>query len=127
MGQQLRELGLIPDLILSSTALRAATTATLVAEACGFDGDLHETAELYLASPGTIVEILGRLGDGCSRAMVVAHNPGLEELVEHCRTKIAGYKVPRELHLVDEVVRSPSGKADYRWAKSIATGQNTAT
>jgi acyl-CoA synthetase (AMP-forming)/AMP-acid ligase II len=49
--------------------------------------------------------------------------PTLEDLAEHCRTKIAGYKVPRELHLVDEVVRSPSGKADYRWAKSIATGE----
>ena len=34
-----------------------------------------------------------------------------------------GYKVPREVHLVDEVVRSPSGKADYRWAKEIATGK----
>ena len=37
--------------------------------------------------------------------------------------KIAGYKVPRELHLVEAVTRSPSGKADYRWAKSVATGE----
>ena len=37
--------------------------------------------------------------------------------------KIAGYKVPRELHLVDAVTRSPSGKADYRWAKAVATGE----
>lgn len=48
--------------------------------------------------------------------------PTLDDLVEHCRTKIARFKVPRELHLVDEVVRSPSGKADYRWAKATATG-----
>jgi hypothetical protein len=27
---------------------------------------------------------------------------------------VAGYKVPRELHVVDEIVRSPSGKPDYR-------------
>jgi hypothetical protein len=26
------------------------------------------------------------------------------------------------VHLVDEVQRSPSGKADYRWAKATATG-----
>jgi acyl-CoA synthetase (AMP-forming)/AMP-acid ligase II len=38
--------------------------------------------------------------------------------------KIAGYKVPRELHLVEAVTRSPSGKADYRWAKSVATGES---
>ena len=46
--------------------------------------------------------------------------PTLADLDQHCRTYVAGYKVPRELHLVDEVVRSPSGKPDYRWAKSLA-------
>ncbi len=55
---------------------------------------------------------------------VVAPRPGetptLADLAEHCRTKIAGYKVPRELHLVDAITRSPSGKADYRWAKQTA-------
>ena len=47
-------------------------------------------------------------------------SPTLSELDEHCRTFVAGYKVPRELHIVGEVVRSPSGKPDYRWAKAIA-------
>ena len=47
--------------------------------------------------------------------------PTLEELQEHCRTRIAGYKVPRELHLVDEIPRTPVGKPDYRWAKRLAT------
>ena len=46
--------------------------------------------------------------------------PSLAAIQEHCRTRIAGYKVPREIHVVDEVVRSPSGKPDYRWAKSVA-------
>jgi acyl-CoA synthetase (AMP-forming)/AMP-acid ligase II len=44
----------------------------------------------------------------------------LAELDAHCRTKIAGYKVPRELCLVDQVRRQPSGKPDYRWAKAAA-------
>ena len=44
----------------------------------------------------------------------------MEELGAHCRSKVAGYKVPRELHLVDEMRRSPSGKADYPWAKKLA-------
>jgi acyl-CoA synthetase (AMP-forming)/AMP-acid ligase II len=47
-------------------------------------------------------------------------SPTLESIQEHCRTKIAGYKVPRQLEVVDAVVRSPSGKPDYRWAKSVA-------
>jgi 3-oxocholest-4-en-26-oate---CoA ligase len=51
--------------------------------------------------------------------------PSLEDLAAHCRTHIAGYKVPRELVIVDDVVRSPSGKPDYRWAKSVATSRST--
>jgi acyl-CoA synthetase (AMP-forming)/AMP-acid ligase II len=43
----------------------------------------------------------------------------LEQIQDHCRAKIAGFKVPRELHVVDRVVRSPSGKPDYPWAKRV--------
>ncbi|HKY69146.1 MAG TPA: acyl-CoA synthetase [Acidimicrobiales bacterium] len=57
-------------------------------------------------------------------AVVVQPRPGttpsLDSVQEHCRTKIAGYKVPRQLHLVSEVQRSPSGKPDYRWAHEVA-------
>ena len=45
----------------------------------------------------------------------------------HCRTKVAGYKVPRQLHIVDEIARQPSGKPDYRWASAIAKGEVSAT
>jgi fatty-acyl-CoA synthase len=43
----------------------------------------------------------------------------LQELQEHARQKIAGYKVPRELRLVAAVQRTPAGKPDYRWAREI--------
>ncbi|MGK2929533.1 MAG: acyl-CoA synthetase [Acidimicrobiales bacterium] len=46
----------------------------------------------------------------------------LEDLDAHCRASLAGYKVPRELHLVDRVERSEAGKPDYRWAKAVAVG-----
>jgi 3-oxocholest-4-en-26-oate---CoA ligase len=46
--------------------------------------------------------------------------PALESIQEHCRSHVAGYKVPRELVLVDTMVRSPAGKSDYRWAKTQA-------
>jgi acyl-CoA synthetase (AMP-forming)/AMP-acid ligase II len=46
--------------------------------------------------------------------------PTLEELQEHCRSQIAGYKVPRELIVVDVVPRLPNGKPDYRRAKERA-------
>ncbi|MFJ6886272.1 acyl-CoA synthetase [Streptomyces californicus] len=45
----------------------------------------------------------------------------LAAVQEHCRSRLAGYKVPRALVLADRIRRSPSGKADYRWAKAVAT------
>ncbi|MBI2704730.1 MAG: acyl-CoA synthetase [Actinobacteria bacterium] len=48
------------------------------------------------------------------------HDVTLADLDTHCRGYVAGYKVPRELHIVDEIVRSPSGKPDYPWAKQLA-------
>ncbi len=46
--------------------------------------------------------------------------PTLDALQSHCRGRLAGYKTPRVLHLVDEIVRLPTGKADYRWARDVA-------
>jgi 3-oxocholest-4-en-26-oate---CoA ligase len=48
--------------------------------------------------------------------------PTLEALQAHCRERIAGYKVPRQLVLVDEVARYPSGKPDYAWARTVVEG-----
>ena len=45
------------------------------------------------------------------------------ELDRVCRAKLAGYKVPRAVVVVDEIRRSPAGKADYTWAKKIAAQQ----
>jgi 3-oxocholest-4-en-26-oate---CoA ligase len=50
------------------------------------------------------------------------HSVTLEELDAHARLHVAGYKVPRELHVVPKIERSPSGKPDYPWAKRIAMG-----
>jgi 3-oxocholest-4-en-26-oate---CoA ligase len=47
--------------------------------------------------------------------------PTLVALQEHARDHLARYKVPREVVFVDAIVRSPSGKPDYRWAKATAT------
>lgn len=46
--------------------------------------------------------------------------PTLEDIQAYCREHIAGYKIPREIHYVDQIVRSPSGKPDYRWASEVA-------
>ncbi len=52
----------------------------------------------------------------------------VEALRSLCRENMAGYKVPRQVVVADAITRSPSGKADYRWAKAFAltklTGNN---
>ncbi|MFI1466648.1 acyl-CoA synthetase [Streptomyces wuyuanensis] len=44
----------------------------------------------------------------------------LESVQAHCRSRLAGYKIPRQLVLAPAIQRSPSGKADYRWARAVA-------
>ena len=51
-----------------------------------------------------------------------ADEPSLEELQAHAREHIAGYKVPRQVTVVDAVQRTAVGKADYAWAKAVANG-----
>ncbi|MEU3713560.1 acyl-CoA synthetase [Streptomyces catenulae] len=64
---------------------------------------------------------------GSRVAAVVQLRPGAapldtEAVRAHCRSRLAGYKVPRTVVLTDQIQRSPSGKADYRWAKAVAAG-----
>jgi acyl-CoA synthetase (AMP-forming)/AMP-acid ligase II len=58
-------------------------------------------------------------------AAVVASRQGitLAEVQDHCRSSLAGYKVPRSVATVDRVERNPAGKADYRWGKATAIEQ----
>lgn len=55
-----------------------------------------------------------------------ASPPTVDALADHCRSVIAGYKVPRELVVVDEVRRKVTGKGDYAWAKEVAVAAATA-
>jgi fatty-acyl-CoA synthase len=55
---------------------------------------------------------------------VVALRPGAEATEEALRETasehVARYKLPRVIVFVEQIVRAPSGKADYRWAKQVA-------
>ena len=81
MGQLLARHELTPDLIITSAARRAATTAELVAMAAEYAGDIQYTNELYLADPDTFLEVARETDDSVARLLLVGHNPGIEELV----------------------------------------------
>lgn len=53
--------------------------------------------------------------------------PDLASVQEHCGRHVARYKIPRQLVIVERVVRSPAGKHDYRWARSIVEDDIGAT
>lgn len=82
MGRLLYHEGLVPDVIVSSTAVRAADTAGLVALAAGYEGDVVYTGRLYHAGPETYLALAEELPDTVNIVLMIGHNPGLEELVE---------------------------------------------
>ena len=81
VGKFLKENDLVPDLILSSTALRAHDTAQAVAEACGFPGQVDLYQDLYLSDPDCYLDILRCLPDEANRVLIVGHNPDIEQLL----------------------------------------------
>jgi phosphohistidine phosphatase len=82
MGRLLAREDLTPDLIISSSAKRALTTAELAASSAGYESEIQVTRQLYHAGPEDYIEALNGVSDGYDRVMVVGHNPGMEELVE---------------------------------------------
>jgi acyl-CoA synthetase (AMP-forming)/AMP-acid ligase II len=87
----------------------------------------EEVEAVLKVHPGVAdVVVLGapdaRLGQRVAAIVAVAPGrdaPDLEGLQDHCRAQLAGYKVPRALYVVDEIARTPAGKADYVWARAV--------
>jgi phosphohistidine phosphatase len=82
MGELVREYGLIPDVVISSDAVRARLTAEAVAEAARYAGEILLDPRLYLAWPDDILSLLQQVREKAETVMIVGHNPGLEKLVE---------------------------------------------
>lgn len=82
MGKMLKHEDLIPQAILSSTAVRASQTAEILAEKAGYKGEITYLDGLYLAEPAIIIEALRQLPADVKKVLVVAHNPGMEGLVQ---------------------------------------------
>jgi phosphohistidine phosphatase len=91
VGELLRKQSIVPDMIITSDALRARTTATSVADTAGYTRDLVLEPVLYLARPDVIVGVLTALSDdNAGTVMIVGHNPGLEDLIE----RLSGEQFP---------------------------------
>jgi phosphohistidine phosphatase len=82
MGQILVDHELVPQAILSSSALRARQTAEAVAEVAHYDGDVTYLDRLYMAEPEDYINALRELPNEVERVLLIGHNPGLEMLLQ---------------------------------------------
>ncbi len=102
IGRHMSRAGLLPDLVLCSSALRARQTWELVvaewdsAIAAGAPR-LEMRASLYLAPPGEILLMLQRLDDRIGTVMVIGHNPGMAALAR----QLAATGDPRGLNAIN--------------------------
>ena len=81
MGKLVRKYGLMPDVVISSEAVRARLTAEAVVQAARYAGEILLDQQLYMASPADILSLLRTVRENAETVMIVGHNPGLEELV----------------------------------------------
>ena len=84
MGRRLSDRGVSPDVLISSTALRACTTAEIMAGSINFPKDqIVFDRTLYHASATELQEYIGGLDDSHFSVMLFGHNPGMTSLVSH--------------------------------------------
>ena len=115
IGQWMRKQNLRPDSIISSTAKRARKTALAVADETGFSrDDVLLTRDLYHAYPDTYIEFLQKLPDNHQIALVVGHNPGIEELVAHFAGGYEQMQTGALAHVVIDIDRWSELKSDER-------------
>lgn len=81
MARRLLERDVRLDLVVSSPAVRALTTATLVCEVMNLDpADIVQDRQIYLAGSPKLMQIVSLFDESCESAMLVAHNPALTDL-----------------------------------------------
>ncbi|WP_029008123.1 SixA phosphatase family protein [Azospirillum halopraeferens] len=103
VGAYMKANGMRPDLVIASTALRAADTADLVLAAIGHDVPVEREHGLYLCGSHVLLERLRDAPDTVAALMLVGHNPDLHELA----TLLAGEGPPKALAAMRE--KFPTG------------------
>jgi len=95
MGKRLRELNILPQLIIASSAKRAKQTAKRIAGAIDYDKELIRLEDkLYHCTPSTLEEVIYELDDSLTTVCIVAHNPGITEFVNELSESFRTDNVP---------------------------------
>jgi phosphohistidine phosphatase len=90
MGERLKKKGIIPDLIIASTAKRAKQTAKKIAKEVGYDADKIDWQEkLYHCIPSVFEEVIYDVDSPVKTVFIVAHNPGISAFVNQLSDKFS--------------------------------------
>lgn len=104
MGHLIVDHELVPQLIVSSSALRARQTAETVLEVMkettGFESQVEYLDRLYMAEPSEYIDVIQALPDDLERVMVIGHNPGLETLLQLLSNRIESLPTAVVAHMV---------------------------
>jgi phosphohistidine phosphatase len=93
LAEHLRAARIVPELVLCSTAQRARETLAVVLPVLDDETEILVERGLYGASAGELLERLHAVPEAVGSAMIVAHNPGLEDLA----ARLAGDEAPERL------------------------------
>lgn len=78
MGKVLKKLKVAPDLVISSPANRAATTARIIAAAINYPlEDIRYSQTIYEFRENALINVVKQIDDSVNKAMVVGHNPAI--------------------------------------------------
>ena len=94
MGRRLKLKGILPDLLISSSAKRARNTAKKISKKIGYSiSNIETTSDLYHADENSIIELVRNQDDSLDTIMIFGHNPGFTD----CLNLLAGagiYNIP---------------------------------
>ncbi len=91
MGINLKNKDIHPDIIISSPAMRAKTTAALLAEQIKYDvKKIHLNEEIYEASARTLLKVINNLKKPWQTVLLVGHNPSLSYVAEYITNEPIG-------------------------------------
>lgn len=101
MAQRVRDFGLVPNLLLTSNAVRALSTAEAVARTLQLNpGEVRVVPELYAAGCQSLLQQLRQQNDRWHHLMLVGHNPGLEDLGYYLtRERLTKFPTAAVLHI----------------------------
>ncbi len=89
IAKVMKKSDLNPELIITSSAVRAKETAELLAEALGYKGKIITSDALYMGEPSDYLKVLKGIKEKYDSVLIVGHNPGLEAYLQIIDGEIA--------------------------------------